>query len=1033
MLLAKKLHFFNRIYIRFLFITYFLLVSYNDIHGQARPLSYSVENFFINEGLPVIRIYDITQDREGQIWLCTETGLFSFNGIEFEMKLDFGELNYFPNNILFDNNDKVWLINYKHSYSRNANNQVLGLQIYSKEFENVDPKTYVGEPIINATNLDQNENGILFFQDRLDTFAFDTTLTRLPKQKPAQNYIYIDDQIKIQRDSVQTKILNTKSDLVIGTFENQSDYYLQRINDKLFFQHYNGELTIYDYKNEQIESISNTFDNSIFFKHMVDQNGVVWSISVNVLRKIDLANKTEEYFKEDYFKVSSFLTSIFIDREENIWIGSNQGLYKLSYTKNKQFDGSIPLGKSTRAILELNPEELFISTYDGNLIYNLTSKKIDTILYDGTRFTAYKKGAYYYTCTDLKISKTRLSDHKIIKEVTFELEADYPDNPPVILSNLKGKLILKQSHSIRSFDEALNLKVLYKNDNCSFQNLKIIDGKYFLSTNKGLKILNDDFEEETTYLPKYDIKDVHQDLNNSSILWLTTSSYLIQFDLKTKKKQIYDSEFGFINSIFTTIKEDDFGNLWLPSFAGLNKFNKKTEEIKVYLVGDGISNNEFNNYSTTTLSNRGFVFGGITGLTFVNSNISEIENSTNPKVTVSECIKINSDTEIDITQKVNKEKKIVLEETDVLTNIKFSHFSYSKLSSKVFRYRILKTSENDTIVPWVNLRSNALQLGKIPYGDYELEVQAISRSGDILSDINRIHLEYDTPFMRTNLFKGLAVFFLASFIYFIIHIRSQSLIQQKLALEKEVNLRTIQIQNQKEELEKINNTKDKLFSILAHDLKSPLITLKNISGKINYLIEKNQPERISEIGKTIEDKVSNLSIFLDNLLNWSLQHRGHLTYNPINVNLHELTQDILKIYEDQIVEKNLKLVNKIPLNADCFADKNSIHAVVRNLISNSIKYSPIGKEITLNCELGKSHQIYSIHDNGKGIDQKVINSLYNDENIESEKGTKGEVGTGLGLLISKELVELNKGHIKFLSNSNQGTKVEVHLPIKQTD
>lgn len=1032
MLLAKKIQNFNRIGIHLLISLYFLLVGSVTIYSQGQEVTYSVENFFINEGLPVIRIYDTAQDQDGQIWLCTETGLFSFNGTEFELKIDFGEINYYPNNILFDNNNNIWLNNYNHSYSTIKEKQLLKFQIYSPELKKIDKQTYLGETVLRAKTVNQNDSGIIYFQDNNGAYEFDTTMVRLPMQKSKDSFLYIDNEFKVERDSVETKILDSKSEKIIYSFKHQSNYYLQRVKDKLLFHHSTGALSIYDSEKGKLKILSSSHKNSTYFKHMVDRNGVIWSISVNSLRKCDLETKVEEILEEGYFKPSSFLTSIFIDREENIWIGSNQGLYKLTFNSNKQFNGSIPLGKSTRAILEITQDELLISTYDGNILYNLKSKKIDTLLDKGTKFTAFSQGSYYYTCTDLNLSKVRTSDHKIILQKTLDKEFKYPDNPPVILNSLKDNLIIKQSQSIRAIDEKLNLKILYRDTTCEFRNLQIIDNEYYLSTTKGLQILNHSFEEVNSYFSDNIIHYVHKDNINDHILWLTTPSFLIKLDTKTKEKKIYDSDAGFINSIFTSIKEDEFGNLWLPSYAGLNKFNKETEEIKIYMVGDGVSNNEFNNYSTSTLSSGEFVFGGISGLTFVNPNLVGEEEISVPEINISECVKINLTNQIDITSKVKNANKITIEEADVLTNIKFSHYSYSELNSKVFRYRILKPSENLTIVPWVNLRSNVLQLGKIPYGIYNLEVQAISRSGDILSEVNQIELEYVTPYMRTNLFKAFAIFFLASFVYFIIHVRSQSLIQQKLALEKEVDIRTIQIQNQKEELEKINNTKDKLFSILAHDLKSPLITLRNISGKINYLIQKKQPDRIIDIGKTIEDKVSNLSVFLDNLLNWSLQQRGHITYNPIDIQLNELTQDILNIYEDQIEEKKLIVANNIPKQALCFADKNSIHAVVRNLISNSIKYSPQGEKITLNFEPGLSYHIYSIHDNGKGIDQKVINSLYNNENIESEKGTKGESGTGLGLLISKELIELNKGHIKFISNSKQGTKVELHLPTKET-
>lgn len=1032
MQLAHNRQVLKRLMIVSLASIYFILVGSNEIYAQSQTVTYSVENFFINDGLPVIRIYDTAQDHDGQIWVCTESGLFSFNGSEFELRLDFGKLNYYPNQIIFDNNSNIWLIKYKQYYSYAPLKELMELKIYSSDLSLIDTKDYVGE-IANDINLiTQNEKGILFFHADSTVFSFDQTLKKISIEVPSKAYFFSDDKYAVLSDSTDILILDSNTNKLKHRIRNEKIYYVNRYKQDLIFQFESGKYVKYTDKDKELSIISTALDTSPFFHKIIDKNDIIWAIGANWLHRFNLKTEKIESFDEDYFKSSSYLTSIFKDKEENIWIGSNQGLYKFSSSVNKQFSNSLPLGKSTRAIFEVKENEIYVSTYAGDLIYNLKSKKIKELSSSDIKTSIQKKGDYYYTASNKALRKIKVSDHKIIAEINLKQELDYIYNPSVLVLTQKENLVIKQSHTLRSIDEGLNLEIIYKDDSCEFKNLQVVDDQYYLSTTNGLKVMNHSFEVVKEYLRGTTIQYVHKDRIQKNILWLTTPSFLFKLDTETNQTKTYDTNSGFINSIFTTIHEDDYGNLWLPSFAGLNKFNKKSEEVKVYLVGEGITNNEFNNYSNTKLSNGEYVFGGIAGLTFVKPKSVDSEDIFSPDIRITECIKINSSGQIDDTKKVNKENKLSIEESDALTNIKFAHYSYKNLNSKIFRYRILNSSEKDTIVPWVNLKSNVLQLGKFPYGNYDLEFQAISKSGVSMSDINRLELEYVTPFMSTTLFKVFSILFLASFIYFIIHIRSQSLIQQKIALEKEVDIRTIQIQKQKEELEKINNTKDKLFSILAHDLKSPLITLKNISGKINYLIKKDQPDRIIDIGKTIEDKVSNLSIFLDNLLNWSLQQRGHITYNPIQIQLNEITEEILNIYEDHIDEKNLKVINEIPSEAKCFADRNSIHAVIRNLISNSIKYSPSGEVITLNFQFGKSYHIYSINDNGPGIEQKIIDSLYNNENIISKKGTKGESGTGLGLLISKDLVELNKGHIKFISNYNKGTKVEIHLPSEES-
>lgn len=993
----------------------------------SQNVSYSTENFFINEGLPVIRIYDIVQDQKGLLWVCTETGLFSFNGNEFELKLDFGEINYYPSNIFFDSNKNIWLVKYKNPNSSITLKSLVDLKIYSEEFEPLELENYASDIVLSSNKVVQNKEGTIFYESFGKAYSFDTIQYELHLPVYVQYFLFKDENYTVVNDSTDIVILNSKTDKIEHRIKNRAASYVEEYKNGIIMHLSKGEFLTYNKKDKEV-FLSGPSEGTHFFNHAIDYDESIWTIQRNGLRIFDINSRSEDLSASQYTASGAYLTKIYKDKEENIWVGSNQGLYKLTLTKSEQFESSILLGKSIRAIIELQNNDLFISSYDGNFIYNLENETISKHSFNNTVFSGFVEGDFYYTCTDNSIFKISMSDHKVVSEKSLTNDNKFSNSPIVLVKVSNNQKLAMLDNSILSFDENLNTTEVFSDNTFNFYNLQLIRDKLYLSTNKGVRVFNLSFELLNTYLPENRINYVHQDLTNSDILWIATSSFLVKLDTKGGEQKIYDSGDGFINSIFTSIKEDEFGLLWLPSFAGLNLFHKKTEENKVFWTENGIPNTEFNNYSSTILSDGRYVFGGVLGLTIVNPYLLKDERIKVPDIEIYECIKINSDANIDVTEQIKSHNKITIDEQDVLTKIKIAHFSYTTLKSKVFQYRIIDPIEKDTIVPWVQLKSNELQLGRIPYGIYELQFQAMSRSGDKLSEINSIELEYVTPFLKTNLFKVIAFLFAAGLIYLIIFVRSQSLIQQQNILKEEVELRTVQIKEQKEELERINNTKDKLFSILAHDLKSPLITLKNISGKINFLIQRNQQERILEIGKTIEDKVSNLSVFLDNLLNWSLQQRGHLSYNPKKLELSVLTKDILLMYDDQIKEKNLQVKNNIEVGSICFADNNSIHAVIRNLISNSIKYSPQGEEITLDFKSNEIHNIYSISDNGIGIDKEILKSIYRDENIQSLKGTKGESGTGLGLVISKELIELNQGYLKFISSENSGTTVEVYLP-----
>ncbi len=1023
--MKEKPRLFRKKMVLIILSVFFLMNTTSDIFSQN--VSYSTENFFINDGLPVIRIYDIIQDQKGLIWICTDTGLFSFNGNEFELKLDFGEINYYPSNIFFDSNKNIWLVKYKYPNSSITLKSLVDLKIYSEEFKPLELEYYASDIVLNSNKVVQNKEGTIFYESFGKAYSFDTIQHELHLPVYVQYFLFKDENYTVVNDSTDVVILNSKTDKIEHRIKNRAASYVEEYKNGIIMHLSKGEFLTYNKKDKEV-FLSGPSEGTHFFNHAIDYDESLWTIQRNGLRIFDINSRSEDLSASQYTASGAYLTKIYKDKEENIWVGSNQGLYKLTHTRNEQFESSVSFGKSTRAIIELKNKDLFISSYDGNFIYNLENKKIKNLPYQNTMFSGFVDGDFFYTSTDNTLFKFSVSTNKVIKKRSIQNDNKPKNSLSVMVKTNDNQKFIMLKNNIMSFDNNLNTTEVLSDNNSTFYNLQLIRDKLYLSTNKGVKVFNSSFDLLHSYLPENRINYVHQDLTNSDILWIATSSYLVKLDTKRGEQKIYDSGAGFINSIFTSIKEDEFGHLWLPSFAGLNLFHKKTGENKVFWTENGIPNTEFNNYSSTILSDGRYVFGGVLGLTIVNPYLLKDERIKVPELEIYECIKINSETNVDVTDQIKSQSKITIEEEDVLTKIKIAHFSYTTLKSKIFQYRIIDPINKDTIVPWVKLKSNELQLGRIPYGNYELQYQAMSRSGDKLSRINSIELEYITPFLKTNLFKVIAFLLASGLIYLIIFVRSQTLIQQQNILKEEVELRTVQIQNQKEELERINNTKDKLFSILAHDLKSPLITLKNISGKINFLIQKNQHQRILEIGKTIEDKVSNLSVFLDNLLNWSLQQRGHLSYNPKELELSVLTEDILLMYDDQIKEKNLQVNNKIDKGSICFADNNSIHAVIRNLISNSIKYSPQGEVITLDFKSNEIHNIYSISDNGLGIDQEILKSIYRDENIQSLKGTMGESGTGLGLVISKELIELNQGYLKFISSENSGTTVEVYLP-----
>lgn len=225
----------------------------------------------------------------------------------------------------------------------------------------------------------------------------------------------------------------------------------------------------------------------------------------------------------------------------------------------------------------------------------------------------------------------------------------------------------------------------------------------------------------------------------------------------------------------------------------------------------------------------------------------------------------------------------------------------------------------------------------------------------------------------------------------------------------------------KKQLTDLNATKDKFFSIVAHDLKNPLSTILNFSQML-------QSDRfgLSEKEKTdflgyIHEGAGNINRLLDNLLTWSRAQRGLISFSPMNYPLKEIVENNIELFEHNAGEKGITIVPEIIDELSPLIDGNMIDAVVRNLISNAIKFTGENGTITVRVEKGVPQAKVSIIDSGVGMSQEKIDSLFNIATNMSTRGTNRERGSGLGLLICKEFIDKHKGQIRAESRLNEGS------------
>ena len=235
-------------------------------------------------------------------------------------------------------------------------------------------------------------------------------------------------------------------------------------------------------------------------------------------------------------------------------------------------------------------------------------------------------------------------------------------------------------------------------------------------------------------------------------------------------------------------------------------------------------------------------------------------------------------------------------------------------------------------------------------------------------------------------------------------------------------------QNQNRKLSELNATKDKLFSIISHDLKSPAIAQKMaVDNMIDELEQQGESKSLTNRLKTFRDATEAQLSLLLNLLNWANLQTGRMKYTPIAFNLSEMISKAIDLHHISAQNNNLNLIADTPDKCIVIADKQMINTVIRNLLSNAIKFSMPDNDIRISVTCNNKSVRVAVTDSGIGMPQQQINDfLIYDKNI-SREGTRGEKGSGLGLIICRELLEKNNSRLNIRSEKESGTEVWFEL------
>lgn len=310
------------------------------------------------------------------------------------------------------------------------------------------------------------------------------------------------------------------------------------------------------------------------------------------------------------------------------------------------------------------------------------------------------------------------------------------------------------------------------------------------------------------------------------------------------------------------------------------------------------------------------------------------------------------------------------------------------------------------------------------YMDSTVNVRAINGLADMRSEFEISQRQLQVDLLKAQnkreqyVLIGASLFFLVLLVLVIVISKNS----------KEKTKVTLKLEAQKKDLESLNQTKDRFFSIISHDLRGPVNSFHGISRMIKYMVRNRQMDQLKELAEDMDLSVNRLSNLLDNLLNWAVQQQGHFSYTPEKLHVYAIVEDLKEIFHTMAHGKQITIQSDVNEDTYIWGDRNMTMTIFRNLFSNALKFTPEGGKVSLKAHENGSRLELTISDTGVGISQNKLEDIFKLQAHKSTWGTQGEKGLGLGLQLVQEFVALNNGYIKVESAEKRGTTFLISLP-----
>lgn len=786
----------------------------------------------------------------------------------------------------------------------------------------------------------------------------------------------------------------------------------------------NGGLNVINVQSR--ESILYTFDprreyslqnNSIWSLYQ-DNTGIIWVGTFNKgIFKIDEYSRKFEHFRHNpHFSnsLSNNAVSCFAeDKYGNVWIGTDGGGLNYWNVKSNTFKAyttqTRPNSLTKDAILSLlldSQENLWIGTWDGGV--NLKRKGSDKFekfelkhpsnksqgfenvfaIHEDKKgriwFSAFRDGLFAYDPSDRSFLGFN-HDH---------------DNPHSISSDYVRAILEDREGYLWIGTEGGGLNKMYEsNGQFSFKRHENDqNNSKSISSNSVIALMQDE----------------------DGIIWVGTFSGLDRLDPTTEEFTKIGKKQGLPNEVIYGIQTDGEKNIWVSSNRGISKYHPKTGEVQNYTVSDGLQGMEFFKNSSYRLNNGDMLFGGIDGFNqFKPDQISK--NTYEPKVFFSDFKLFNQSvkagTESSLKKNIRKTKKINLTYDQNDFSFEFAVLSFTQTSKNEYAYQLVNYDEG-----WQNVGNRReAYYTNVPPGYYVFKVKGTNNDGKWSGHEAAVEIVISPAWYNTYWAYSLYIIIITSLLVWGI----QTIVNRE-RLQTQLHVEHMELSKMQE----LDEMKSSFFANISHEFRSPL-TL--ILGPLKAMFENVEFASIKEqVGMMIRNAESLLNL-INQLLELSKLESGKMRLEAVEQDVSKFLKPVIHSFSSFAARKNISYKVTVPRKEILlFFDREKLEKIVVNLLSNAFKYTPEFGHVEFELVENKLDVTLIVKDDGIGIPEDEMEYIFNRYYRVRDAKNKKSKGTGIGLSLTKELVELHRGEIDLESKENEGSVFIVHLK-KGTD